>query len=305
MNLEWVKVMADLKQKLQLQMYLLKMSHLFFLQNDFLPISSPKIVPFKDDEEDHLIKVQITGRPEELFLSRSPQLYKEIACLNTPNGKVYEIGPVFRGEPFGLGRRANEFIGIDVEIKTERLEDVLSILQRYLFFLIESTDLINYLHSQKLNINLPDEILTIDYCDALHELKTDTIDIDEERKLSLIVNRNSLKNRWIFLINFPAKSRGFYKINGDKTHSFDLIGGWEICSGGLRRQDVDDYFSLLNSIGWSTREMELYAKIKKENKENTGGFGIGLERLAGTIINELNIGNIQPYKRIPEEKIEF
>ena len=52
--------------------------------------------------------------------------------------------------------------------------------------------------------------------------------------------------------------------------------------------------------------MGLYAKIKNQNQDiNTGGYGIGLERLAGTIIREKNIGNIQPYKRIPEEKIRF
>jgi len=63
---------------------------------------------------------------------------------------------------------------------------------------------------------------------------------------------------------------------------------------------------LLESIGWSTREMELYKQIKSENQNiNTGGYGIGLERLAGAIIGQYSIGEIQPYKRIPEERIRF
>ena len=45
----------------------------------------------------------------------------------SPDGLVYEIGSVFRGEPFGGGRRANEFLGLDVELKTNTLDDVTSL----------------------------------------------------------------------------------------------------------------------------------------------------------------------------------
>ena len=120
-NWEWKVKMLTLDEKLRLQMYFLEVAHKFFLASEYMPIASPKIVPFRDDEQDHLIKVIVPGKCEDLYLSRSPQLYKEIACFKSPLGKVYEIGPVFRGEPFGGGRRANEFIGIDVEILTNSI----------------------------------------------------------------------------------------------------------------------------------------------------------------------------------------
>jgi aspartyl/asparaginyl-tRNA synthetase len=298
--------MMNLKNRLQLQMSLLNASHRHFLDEGYGSTISPKIVPFKDDEPDHLISVDIHGKDEELFLSRSPQLYKEIACLNSSQGKIYEIGPVFRGEPVGNGRRANEFVGVDVEIKTENLSDILGSLEKFIFSLRNNSQLRDYLNSENLPANFPDEIVTITYDGALKDLNVKKIDADEEKDLSRLVNKNSSRKRWVFLTEFPAMSKGFYQIKGDVTDSFDLVSNWEICSGGLRRQDVDEYFDLLNKIGWSTKEMETYAKIKRKNKHiNTGGYGVGLERLAGTIIGEETIGNVQPYKRIPEEEIKF
>ncbi|MFH1916874.1 MAG: amino acid--tRNA ligase-related protein [Nanoarchaeota archaeon] len=297
--------MIELQKRLQLQSHLLRIAHQYYLGLGYDPIASPKIVPFKDDHPDHLIRVHITDREEELFLSRSPQLYKEIACLKSANGKVYEIGPVFRGEPQGDGRRANEFIGIDAELKTNNLDKILTSLTQLIFFIKEDSEMQGYLKAEKIDANFPDELINISYKEALQILKADEIDSIAEQNLSEYVNRNSPKKRWIYLVDFPAKSRGFYHIRYDVTDSFDLIAGWEICSGGLRRQDISAYFHLLRTIGWSTDEMETYATIKDHHQTNTGGYGIGLERLAGTIINEMNIGTIQPYPRIPETKITF
>lgn len=298
--------MKNLSEKLQLQMLLLNATHKYFQNNEYDNIVSPKIVPFKDDEIDHLIKVKINWKDEELFLSRSPQLYKEIACLNSQSGKVYEVGPVFRGEPEGNLRRANEFIGIDVELKTNELLDVLSSLEEYLNTIREDSKLRDYFEKKKISPCFPTEIIRMSYSEALKQINSKKIDAKEEKELYSIVNKNSNSKRWIFLTEFPASSRGFYRINGDITDSFDLISEWEICSGGLRRNDIEDYFKLLENMGWSTKEMELYKQIKSEAKTtNTGGYGIGLERLAGAIIGKTNIGEIQPYERIPEEKIRF
>jgi len=298
--------MGNLKQKLNLQMYLIRIANEYFLNNNYSPIISPKIVPFKDDEESHLINVKIPNNSDNLFLSRSPQLYKEIACLYSPQGKVYEIGSVFRGEPFGENRRANEFIGIDVEIKTDRLTKIVNSLKEFILHIGKNDQFRSFLSNFVNSPNLPEEIVEITYKEASKILKVESFGQNEEMHLSNYFNKGSKKNRWVIITNFPKSITGFYQIKGDVTESFDLISGWEICSGGLRRQDVDDYMNLLESIGWSTNEMELYKTIKKENsKENTGGYGIGLERLIGAIINERSMVEIQPYKRIPNEPIVF
>jgi aspartyl/asparaginyl-tRNA synthetase len=298
--------MNNLKQKLNLQLYLIKIAHEYFLRKNYSPIVSPKIVPFRDDEESHLIKVNIPNNSQNLFLSRSPQLYKEIACLYSLQGKVYEIGSVFRGEPFGEERRANEFIGIDVEMRTNKLDEITDSLKQFIMYIGENDQFRSFLSDFVDSPNIPEEIITIKYKEALNILRVDSFSQNEERCLSSYVNKNSKKNRWVILTNFPKEISGFYQSMGDMTESFDLISGWEICSGGLRRQDVDYYMSLLDNLGWSTKEMELYKTIKKENTDgNTGGYGIGLERLIGAIINRRNIAEIQPYKRVPNESILF
>lgn len=164
--------MKNLSEKLQLQMLLSNATHKYFQNNNYDNIVSPKIVPFKDDEIDHLIKVKINGRNEELFLSRSPQLYKEIACLNSQSGKVYEVGPVFRGEPEGNLRRANEFIGIDVELKTNELSDILSSLEGYINTIGDDSKLRDYLKNQKITPCFPTEIIRMPYSEALKQINS-------------------------------------------------------------------------------------------------------------------------------------
>lgn len=287
-------------------MHLVKAAHQFFLGNNYMPMASPKIVPFQDDEEGHLIKVAVPGKKETLYLSRSPQLYKEIACLSSPTGRVYEIGSVFRGEPFGGGRRANEFLGLDVEVATANVEDVINSLKSFVLHLKDNDELMSFLRANHAQLDLPDEVLTIPYSEAIRMVGSAKLGSSEEQQLSELVNKSSTRNRWVVVTEFPAASRGFYQVRGDITDSFDLVARWEICSGGLRRMDVDSYFDLLKSIGWSTKEFEFYGTFKKQHPEtNTGGYGIGLERLAGTIIGDVDIRKIQPYVRVPDMPITF
>ncbi len=132
------------------------------------------------------------------------------------------------------------------------------------------------------------------------------IDFKKERLLTQKI-REKNKKAWVLLTKFPVKKREYYQIgtNG-ASDSFDLIGFWEICSGGLRRRDLKEYAVFLSEIGWSVSKFEPYFQIIKENeKQNTGGFGIGLERLLGAILGNFEIGNIQPYPRIPFRKVLF
>jgi len=299
--------MDYLTKKLEMQEAIIEYSHRYFLSNGFKPIQSPKIVPFIDDEEGHLIKVYIPGKEDEkLFLSRSPQLYKEIASLKTGNGKVYELGPVFRGEPFGGGRRANEFLGLDVEIRTNELSAVTDVLTDFVLNAKHDDNLVKTLKKYSDKINIPDVVVPITYVEATKLLACDEIGAVEEKRLSEKIKSKNV-NSWILLTEFPSKSRGFYQLKGNElSDSFDLIADWEICSGGLRRRDIKEYIQLLHDIGWSVKEFEPYINIINDHlNQNTGGFGIGLERLVGTMIGTNIIEELQPYPRIPDNKILF
>ena len=59
---------GELSRRLQMQQFILRNAQRYFLSNDFYPIATPKIVPFKDDEIGHLIRVNVPGREEELYL---------------------------------------------------------------------------------------------------------------------------------------------------------------------------------------------------------------------------------------------
>ncbi|MGA2800309.1 MAG: amino acid--tRNA ligase-related protein [Candidatus Micrarchaeaceae archaeon] len=77
-------------------------------------------------------------------------------------------------------------------------------------------------------------------------------------------------------------------------------------AGGLRRRDTDRYLEIIKGYGWSTKEFKPYIDIIQEYPEqNTGGFGIGMERLIGAIIGNNKIGELQPYPRNPGRKIDF
>lgn len=295
------------EQKILIQGMIIKNIHEYFLNKGFLPLNNPKLVPFRDDEEDHLIKVYIKGRENEnIYLSRTDQIYKEIAALLIPQGKVYEVGPVFRGESISRGRRSHEFIGLDVEIRTNNLEDVIRILTDYILSIKDDEKLIKQLKKIKNHINLPDRIITVTYSQAQEILNCEKIGPKEEKKLSKLLREENNENVWILLTQFPIEGRIFYQINSKGySDSFDLIANWEICSGGMRRMDLQEYMKALSKIGWSTKELERYVEIKSKFQVNTGGFGMGIERLIGSLINEEKILNIQPYPRIPGKKITF
>ncbi len=242
---------------------------------------------------------------ENLFLSRSPQLYKEIAALKSQVGKVYEIGPVFRGESSNGERRANEFISLDVEIRTNKLSEIIEILSDFILNIRNDVNLIKAMKEITNQLDVPDKIISITYNEAIKILSCKEIKEDQEKQLSKFIRQKN-KNTWILLTDFPSKLCGFYKIKDNGlTESFDLINNWEICSGGLRRRDIAKYFSLLRKQGWSTKEFGPYVNIIQAHKmQNTCGFGIGIERLIGAIINN-NINNLQIYPRTRIKKYIF
>ena len=299
--------MENLERNLRLQTAFIKNAHQYFLSREFNPIASPKIVPFKDDEPGHLIRVAVPGKEdEELFLSRSPQLYKEIACLNSQSRRVYEIGSVFRGEFFDNSRRANEFLGLDVELCTDNIPEVIAILKGYLENISEDDKLVRELKKFYPDVNLPKKVIEMTYPAAIRAIGADDLGKKEEKQLSEFLQKE-FGTTWAIVTEFPSEGRGFYQINPStgRSDSFDLISEWEVCSGGLRRRDIAEYKTLLKNIGWSVKEFDKYFDIISKSATNTGGFGIGIERLLGTIINNPDIRGIQPYCRIPGIKIDF
>lgn len=166
----------------------------------------------------------------------------------------------------------------------------------------------------------PENQKETDYCDEFEAVISSPIvkNIFEKLDFKKLVEVKKNRNSWMYKdveisIDQVEELGAFIELEITthfddpkvaKSYLYDIVK--EICSGGLRRNDVDTYFNLLEKIGWSTKEMELYRQIKSETKDiKTGGYGVGLERLAGAIIGKNNIGEIQPYKRIPEEKIRF
>lgn len=298
----------SLAVKLELQQALIAYIHSHLLKQGFNPILSPKIVPFRDDELKDLIRVEVPGREDEtLFMSRCPQFYKEIAALYTGNGKVYEVGPVFRGECASNGRRANEFSGLDVEVRTNTLADVTIVLTELVLGMRRDNNLVSKALAFSPRSVFPEEVIIISYGEATKMLSKDEIEATEELELSSVIKRNH-PNTWILLTDFPLSSRRlFYEVKGNNlTNSFDLIGDWEICSGGMRRRDIEEYIRLLQTLTWSTKEFEPYVEIVKKNATtNTGGFGVGIERLIGAITGTTDLRQIQPYPRTPEVTISF
>ena len=82
-------------------------------QEGFLEIHSPKIRGTANRSGRELFTLEYFGRTA--YLAQSPQFPKQMA-MAAGFDRVFEIGPVFRANPFVTDRHDTEFTSVDVEI---------------------------------------------------------------------------------------------------------------------------------------------------------------------------------------------
>ena len=142
----------------------------FLVRQGFIEINTPKMIATATEGGATLFPIFYYDR--EAFLAQSPQLYKEQLTMAFEN--VFEIGPIFRAEPSRTNRHLSEAISIDVEQAFIDYNDIMSLLERMIFHIVNSikeknTNDLDYLDLELPTIKLP--FPKYSYSDLINKLQ--------------------------------------------------------------------------------------------------------------------------------------
>lgn len=294
----------------KIRAFILKFAREWFMENDWIEVTAPIIVKGAVEGGSTLFSIKYFD--EEAFLSQSAQLYLESMtfCL----GPVWSLTPSFRAEKSRTVRHLVEFSHLEAEAPWVNLEDILSVQEQLVSFIVQNTTkhaseeltLLKINTNELKRIEPPFDRLT--YAKAIETLRAkdfmimaengnqrtikhgDDLNIDSERELT----KTSL--RPIFVIGYPLVVKPFYVKEDPQNKGIGLAadllatkGFGEITSGGIREDDVNTLTKRIEKENMDRGSYEWYIDLRRYGSVPHGGFGLGIERLVRWITNMKDI----------------
>lgn len=257
----------------------------------------------------------------ESYLTVSGQLNVEAYCLAM--SRVYTFGPTFRAENSNTSRHLAEFWMVEPEIAFADLNDVVSVAEEFLKFVIKAVldergddiaffrDHIDKDCVNRLEAITKSEFQRIDYTDAIDILQRCKKKFDFSVKWG--IDLQSEHERYlaeehvkgpVAITNYPKDIKAFYmreNEDGKTCAAMDLLapGIGEIIGGSQREDRLDILDQKMQAQGiaeglWWYRDLRRYGTVPH------GGFGLGFERLLNYITGMENIRDAIPYPRVPQ-----
>ncbi|HEY6054303.1 MAG TPA: aspartate--tRNA(Asn) ligase [Gaiellaceae bacterium] len=249
----------------------------------FVEIQTPKIVGTATESGANVFALDYFGR--RAYLAQSPQFYKQ--TMVGVFERVYEVGPVFRGEPHDTTRHLAEYVSLDAELGfVESHLDVMRVLRDAVAGMVESVAERAARAVELLGLELPAVPAEIP---RVHFADTGVDDVDlapaDERRLC------EEHGEFLFVTGYPMAKRPFYTHpepgRPAYSNSFDLLfRGLELCTGGQRLHRYEDYVA---ALGGETAGYEGYLEAFRHGMPPHGGFAIGLERFVARLVGAQNI----------------
>lgn len=276
----------------------------------FTEIRSPKIVGAGAEGGSELFELDYFGR--KAYLAQSPQFYKQI-CVGSGLERVFEIAPAFRAERHATARHLNEFVSMDVEMGfVEELEELLRLEEEILREIFARLRRNRRRELAMLGVEVPalSTVPRLTMAEAKERLATAgrasgeaDLTSEEERALGEIV-REETGSALVFVTAYPASVRPAYampmKGRPELTESFDLLlGGQEITTGGLRIHEAEMLEASLRRAGCAPESFAFYLEAFRHGMPPHGGFAIGAERLATSL---LGLGNVRHASLFPRDR---
>ncbi|KKR30753.1 MAG: Asparagine-tRNA ligase [Candidatus Gottesmanbacteria bacterium GW2011_GWC2_39_8] len=283
-----------------------------FLQKDnFIKIDAPMITPSACEGTTTLFQIDYFG--EKAYLSQSGQLYLEAAIGSV--GRCYDFAPVLRAEKSKTRRHLIEFWMMDAEAAFMEFEEMLSLEENLLQYLIEKVLETNQSELKILErnletlVNIKKPFLRITFDEAvkkLHELGSDIKDGEDFGNDDETLLMNYYKQP-IFVTHYPAKVKAFYckryPKNTDLALSADLLapeGYGEIVGGGERENDYNTLLKRIEEHRYKKEDYDWYLDLRKYGSVPHSGFGIGLERIIAWICKLDHVRETIPFPRLLE-----
>ena len=281
----------------------------YFKYNGFTEIQSSKISASGLEGGSNLFELNYFG--EKMFLTQSPQFYKQMMC--GVYERVFEVGKVYRAEGSNTRNHMTEFVGLDVEMGfIENFNEVMSIEEgffEYLFAYLNnvcSEELALFNINELSMVSIPrltyNEVIEI--VANKYNVSGVGINSEVERLIGEYV-KEKYNSEFLFITHYPIEEKPFYTMPSENglTESFDLLyKGVEITSGGQRIHNYEQLVSSIKSKALNAELFESYLMPFKYGMPPHGGFGIGAERILKQM---LNLNSAEEASLIPRTKERF
>lgn len=254
-------------------------------------------------------------------LTVSGQLEGELGALSL--GKIYTFGPTFRAENSNTPRHLSEFWMIEPEMAFYELEDNMNLAEEFIKYLVNYAlenckDDLEFLQNMydkelisRLEFVVNNDFVRLKYTEAIEILeKADQkfefpvgwgIDLQSEHERYLVEKHFK---KPVILIDYPKEIKAFYmkqnedgKTVGAMDVLFPKIG--EIIGGSQREENMDKLVARMHEVGIDPEDMKWYLDTRRFGSAPHSGFGLGFERLLLFVTGMVNIRDVIPFPRTP------
>lgn len=284
----------------------------WFEREEYVNVETPLISQEGAEGGAELFPVVYYG--DEVFLSQSPQLYKQM-LMAAGFDKIYETGTAFRAEEFATSRHVSEITMFDVELAyIEDHHDVMDVQEESLRYAIEQVaeNAADELETLGVDLEVPtDPFPRITFEEARDLLATEfdhvpeaDDDLDTKGEKLLGEHFEEQGHPAFFVVGFPDE-KFYYKqdVAGDDIASrkFDLIyKGQELSSGGQREHDIETMEEYMEQQGAQPENFHFYLEAFRFGIPPHGGYGLGIDRLVQKVADLENIKEAILFPRDPD-----
>lgn len=280
-------------------------------EKDFFEFQAPVFIPEIAEGGAEVFKVPYFDH--EVYLSQSPQLYKQI--LVGAYERVFAVNKTLRAEPSVTTRHLTEVTTLDAEFGfVESYLDIKELAEYTIKYMLNEAEKECAEILKRFGATVPkftDSIPMIKLREAQEIIfkrtgrdnrKEPDLEPEDEREIcrwSHDVKGSDL----IFISHYPTKKRPFYTYQDPEdpeyTMSFDLLGrGTEWMTGGRRINDYEFLLRMAKERGVDPKKLELYLQAFRFGMPPEGGFSFGSERITMDI---LRLGNIREASLFPRD----
>lgn len=252
-------------------------------------------------------------------LTVSGQLQAEAYALAFRN--VYTFGPTFRSEHSNTPRHAAEFWMMEPEICFADLDDVCSLAEDMVRYIIKDVmenceEEIKFFNSfvdknliERLTKVANKSFKKLTYTEAIDILQRSgekfeypvewgmDLQTEHEKYLS-----EKVVDGPVFVTDYPKEIKAFYmRLNDDKktVAATDLLvpGIGELIGGSQREERFELLDQKMDELGFNKEEYKWYLDLRKYGGVKHGGFGLGFERMVMYMTGMSNIRDVIPFPR--------
>ena len=279
----------------------------FFRSRDFFEVSPPMFISSACEGGATLFSLKYFDK--QLYLTQSAQLHLEALIYSLE--KVYCVAPSFRAEKSRTIRHLTEYWHVEAEWPFADMDDLMRLEEDLVSYVCQKTAENCKREMEDLGANVyklaavKTPFPRITYTEAIERLNSkgfkiewgEDLGFDEEKALAEDFGGP------FFIHAYPKRIKAFYcktyRDKPDLVMSADmlvpLIG--EISTGGAREDDKEELLKRLREFGLREEDYDWYIDLRRYGTVPHVGFGLGVERLLGWMLDLDSIMDTIPFPR--------